>query len=86
MKLYLRLLDYLKPYKGQIYWAFFSMLILSLANILLIPLIGKLSEAIGNRDFALLNLVVIGAVLIYFLRGLSMYGQDILWPMPATGW
>jgi len=78
MKLYLRLLDYLKPYKGQIYWAFFSMLILSLANILLIPLIGKLSEAIGNRDFALLNLVVIGAVLIYFLRGLSMYGQGYL--------
>lgn len=78
MKLYLRLLDYLKPYKRQIVWAFISMLLLSLANILLIPLIGKLSETIGNRDFGLLNLVVGGAVLIYFLRGLSMYGQGYL--------
>ncbi|MBI5699424.1 ABC transporter ATP-binding protein [Candidatus Saganbacteria bacterium] len=78
MKLYLRLLEYLKPYKIQIFWAALSMLILSVANILLIPLIGKLSEAIGNRDFGLLNLVVIGAVSIYFLRGLSMYGQGYL--------
>ncbi|MFA4905260.1 MAG: ABC transporter ATP-binding protein [Candidatus Margulisiibacteriota bacterium] len=78
MKLYLRLLEYLKPYKSQIFWAALCMLILSVANILLIPLIGKLSEAIGNRDFGLLNLVVIGAVSIYFLRGLSMYGQGYL--------
>ncbi len=78
MKLYRRLLSYLKPYRRQIIGAILCMVIVSITNILLIPLIGKLSEAIGSRNFSLLNMVVLGAVALYFFRGVATYGQGYL--------
>ena len=78
MKLYYRLMSYLKSYKSQIAGAMLCMLIVSAANVLLIPLIGKLSEAIGAKSFAILNLVIFAAVALYFLRGLATYGQGYL--------
>ena len=71
-------MSYLKPYKSQIAGAMLCMLIVSAANILLIPLIGKLSEAIGTKSFTLLNLVIFAAIALYFLRGLATYGQGYL--------
>lgn len=78
MKLYLRLIAYLRPYRRQIAGAMLCMLIFSLCNILLVPLIGKLSSAIGDKNFTLLNLVILGGLLLSFLRGLSHYGQGYL--------
>ncbi len=78
MKLYLRILNYLKPYSLHIVGAFICMLVVAGTNILLIPLVSKLSEAIGGKNFFLLNLVVIGAVLLYFIKGLFTYGQTYL--------
>lgn len=66
------------PYKKQITGAFICMIIMSLANILLIPLIGKLSEAVGAKSFVMLNIVVLAAIGLYFLRGLATYGQGYL--------
>ncbi|KAF0132905.1 MAG: ATP-binding cassette subfamily B bacterial MsbA [Candidatus Saganbacteria bacterium] len=73
-----RLIAYLMPYKKQITGAFICMIIMSLANILLIPLIGKLSEAVGAKSFVMLNIVVLAAIGLYFLRGLATYGQGYL--------
>ena len=69
---------YLSPYRKQIIGAMFCMLIFSFCNILLVPIISQLSQAIGEKKFLLLNLVVGGAVLVSFLRGLTSYGQGYL--------
>ena len=71
-------MSYLKPYKSQILGALVCMLIVSAANVLLIPLVGKLSEAISAKSFTILNLVIFAAVALYFLRGLATYGQGYL--------
>ncbi|MFA4967892.1 MAG: ABC transporter transmembrane domain-containing protein, partial [Candidatus Margulisiibacteriota bacterium] len=78
MRLYSRLMSYIKPYKGQVAVAMLCMLIVSAVNILIIPLIGKLSDAIGAKDFTMLNLVILGAVSLYFIRGVATYGQGYL--------
>jgi len=54
------------------------MLLMSLCNVLLIPLVAKLSDGIGSKDFALLNLVILAAIVLYFFRGASIYGQIYL--------
>ena len=71
-------MSYIKPYKGQVAVAMLCMLIVSAVNILIIPLIGKLSDAIGAKDFTMLNLVILGAVSLYFIRGVATYGQGYL--------
>ncbi|MBU0686819.1 MAG: ABC transporter ATP-binding protein/permease [Candidatus Margulisbacteria bacterium] len=78
MKIYLRLLKYLKPYWKQCVGALCCMLLMSLCNVLLIPLVAKLSDGIGSKDFALLNLVILAAIVLYFFRGASIYGQIYL--------
>lgn len=78
MKLYFRLMRYLSPYRRQIIGAMFCMLLFSLCNILLVPIISQLSQAIGDKNYFWLNLVVGGAVLISLLRGITSYGQGYL--------
>lgn len=78
MKIYLRLLKYLKPYWFQIIGAVISMLIVSACNVVIVPLVGRFSEAIGNKDFFLINLAILGAVVAYFIRGLFTYAQIYL--------
>jgi subfamily B ATP-binding cassette protein MsbA len=83
MKTYLRLLKYLKPYWKACFGAAACMLLMSLCNILLIPLVAKLSDSIGQQDFILLNLVVGAAMLLYFFRGAAIYGQIYLMSFSA---
>lgn len=78
MKLFLRLAKYIKPYKKHVAGAFFSMLVFSACNIAIIPLIAQLSDAIAEKDLFHLNLVILAAVGIYFLRGIATYGQGYL--------
>ncbi|NQU17557.1 MAG: ABC transporter ATP-binding protein [Candidatus Saganbacteria bacterium] len=78
MNLFIRLAKYLKPYKKHVAGALFSMIIYSACNIAIIPLIAKLSDAIAQKNLIHLNLVVFGAVGIYFLRGIATYGQGYL--------
>jgi subfamily B ATP-binding cassette protein MsbA len=75
MKTYKRLLKYILPYQNNAWGALACMLIGSLCNVVVIPLVGKLSEAIGKGDLAYLNMVILAAAGVYFLRGLAMYGQ-----------
>ncbi|OGC09151.1 ABC transporter ATP-binding protein [candidate division WOR-1 bacterium RIFOXYC2_FULL_37_10] len=78
MKTFTRLLNYLTPYKKTILGALICMVLFSLCNIAIIPIVAKMSEAIGNKDFSLLNTVAIIALGIYFLRGFATYGQGYL--------
>jgi len=85
MNIYLRLLKYIKPYIFYVIGAFICMLLLSACNILLIPLVGKLFDAIGSKNFFLLNIVALGALGLYFIRGIFMYGQTYLMSFAGQG-
>lgn len=78
MKLYLRVMKYLAPYKKQIAGALLCMLTYSLCNILLVPIIGRLSSIIGAKDFGMLNLVAVGVFCLALVRGTTAYGQGYL--------
>jgi len=78
MDMYFRFLKYLKPYFIQLVGVVICLIMVSLGNVVVIPLVGKLTEAIGAKNFTLLNLVILAAVLAYFIKGIFMYGQVYL--------
>jgi len=75
MKTYFRLLKYARPYLGFLVLGFVCSSILSSTNVAVIPVVGKLSEAIGKGSFSQLNLFVAAAVGLYFLKGIFSFGQ-----------
>ncbi|MCX5726166.1 MAG: ABC transporter ATP-binding protein [Candidatus Saganbacteria bacterium] len=83
MNLYFRLLKYLKPYWLEITGAVVSMFIVSACNVAIIPLVGKFSQAISSKDFFVLNLAILGAVIAYFIKGLFTYAQLYLMSFSA---
>lgn len=78
MKTLLRLFKYINPYKKEVWLAVTCMVIFTLTNIAIIPLVAKISDAIGSKDFTALNLTALLALGIYFLRGIASYGQGYL--------
>lgn len=75
MKLFLRILKYIKPYYGQLGLAAFAMIVFSLCNIAVMPLVSNISKAVGGRDFSKVNILIGMAVGIFFIKGLFQYGQ-----------
>lgn len=75
MKTYFRLLKYAKPYFGLLLTGFLCSVVLSSINVAVIPIVGKLSEAIGKGSFTQLNLFVAAAIGLYFLKGVFSFGQ-----------
>jgi subfamily B ATP-binding cassette protein MsbA len=75
MKTYFRLLKYAKPYFGLLLTGFICSTVLSSVNVAVIPIVGKLSEAIGKGSFTQLNLFVAAAIGLYFLKGIFSFGQ-----------
>lgn len=78
MKTLFRVIRYLNPYKKELFLAIFCMTVFTLLNIAIIPIVGKISEAIGNKDFMSINILALSALGIYFLRGISAYGQGYM--------
>ena len=78
MKPFFRLFSYLRSYKSELSQAVFCMILFTISNITIIPIVGKVSEAIGNKDFGLLNGMALLALVIYFFRGIAAYGQGYL--------
>ena len=78
MKLYLRLLKYIKPMSTNIFAALLCIVLLSACNIALIPIASNLTKAIAEKNFHLLNIIAVAAVIIYFFRSLLSYGQVYL--------
>lgn len=79
MKQYLRLLQYLKPYRLRCVQAIICMILASSAN-LYIPWIIKdmIDKVLAERDMETLNIICIGVIVIFFFRGFVSFWQSYL--------
>lgn len=78
MKLFHRLINYIKPYKKELALALLCMLVFSLCNIAVMPLVSRLSTAVGARDFRSINILIGLTLALFFVKGLFQYGQGYL--------
>ena len=79
MKSYLRLLAYIGPYKKRLAEAFVCIVVAAAANLYL-PWVIKdmIDKVLAARDMEMLNLICVGIVVIFFVRGIFYYGQGYL--------
>ena len=79
MKNYKRLLAYIKPYLKRLGFAIICIIFAAGAN-LYVPWIIKdmIDKVLVDKDFALLNLICIGIVLVFLFRGIFYFGQSYL--------
>ena len=79
MKNYKRLLAYMKPYLKRLGFAIICIIFAAGAN-LYVPWIIKdmIDKVLVDKDFALLNLICIGIVLVFLFRGIFYFGQSYL--------
>ena len=78
-KIYLRLLQYLRPYIPKTLMAVACMILATSAS-LYVPWIVRdvIDGVLVNKDEALLNVITIGIVVVFALRGFFVYGQSYL--------
>jgi subfamily B ATP-binding cassette protein MsbA len=79
MKLYLRIISYVKPYLSRLIIAAICTIFAAGGN-LYIPWIMKdvIDDVLTKGDSQMLNLVVISIVIVFALRGVFYYGQSYL--------
>ncbi len=79
MRLYLRLLKYIKPYVFRVCVAIVCTLLATAAN-LYIPWIIKdvIDDVLATKNMTMLNTIAIGIVVVFLLRGIFFYGQTYL--------
>ena len=78
-KIYLRLLQYLRPYIPKTLMAVACMILATSAS-LYVPWIVRdvIDGVLVNKDKALLNVITVGIVIVFALRGFFVYGQSYL--------
>ena len=79
MKNYKRLLAYIKPYMKRLGVAIICIILAAAAN-LYVPWIIKdmIDKVLADKDMAMLNLIAVGIVVVFFFRGIFYYGQSYL--------
>ncbi len=79
MKIYMRLLQYIKPYIPRMIVAIFCIIMAACAN-LYVPWILRdvIDKVLTTQNTVLLNTIAIGIVIVFFLRGIFFYGQTYL--------
>ena len=79
MNLYLRILNYVKPYK-RILAAALLCTVLAAAGNLYLPWIIKdmVDKVLSEKDSMMLNLIAVSIVFIFIARGIFYYGQNYL--------
>ncbi len=79
MKNYIRLLRYIKPYMNRLIQAIFCIIVAAGANLYL-PWIIKdmIDKVLAEKDMEMLNIISIGIVVTFFIRGVFYYGQSYL--------
>jgi subfamily B ATP-binding cassette protein MsbA len=79
MTIYMRLLQYVKPYISRMIVAIFCIILAASAN-LYVPWILRdvIDKVLTNKDMSLLNTIAIGIVIVFLLRGIFFYGQTYL--------
>lgn len=79
MNLYIRIIHYIKPYLHRLFLAAICTALAAAAN-LYVPWIVRdvIDKVFQNKDSALLNLISLGIIVIFFARGIFYYGQNYL--------
>ena len=79
MKNYIRLMNYIRPYVKHLAFAIVCIVLAAAAN-LYVPWIIKdmIDKVLMERDMAMLNLIAVGIVVVFFFRGVFYYGQSYL--------
>ena len=79
MHLYLRLLAYARPYLPRMIVAMLCTALASLANLCIPKIVGGvIDDVLMAKDLTMLNLIAVGIVVLFLLRGLCFYGQTYL--------
>ncbi len=79
MKNYKRLLQYMRPYLNRLGMAVICIIVAAGANLYL-PWIIKdmIDKVLMEKDMLLLNLICVGIVVVFLIRGIFYYGQSYL--------
>lgn len=79
MSIYLRLLQYVRPYLPRLILGAVCILIVAGTN-LYVPWIIKsvIDEVLSAKDFVMLNTIAVGILVMYVIRGFFFFGQNYL--------
>lgn len=79
MTVYIRLINYIRPYLPRVSAAILCIILAAGAN-LYVPWILKdvIDEVLTAKDMVMLNSIAIGIIVVYLLRGIFFYGQTYL--------
>ena len=79
MTLYIRLLQYAKPYIGKMLLGVFCLLAATACQLFL-PWVIKdvIDQVLIAKDMTMLNLIVVGVLFLFTLRGVFLYCQQYL--------
>ncbi|MCX7781677.1 MAG: ABC transporter ATP-binding protein/permease, partial [Negativicutes bacterium] len=79
MKLYLRLLNYIRPYLPRFAVAVLCIILVAATN-LYVPWIIKdvIDKVLAAKDYAMLNTIAAGIIIVYLFRGVFFFGQTYL--------
>lgn len=79
MKLYLRLLMYVRPYLPRLLLGAVCILVCAGTN-LYVPWIIKsvIDDVLSSKDMAMLNIIAFGILVMYIVRGIFFFGQNYL--------
>lgn len=79
MKNYKRLLQYIRPYLKYLAMAIVCIIVAAGCNLYL-PWIIKdmIDKVLADKDMAMLNMICIGIVVVFLIRGIFFYGQSYL--------
>jgi subfamily B ATP-binding cassette protein MsbA len=78
MKLYGRLLSFLKSYIPQIIGAGLCTVLVTGCTLLIAPLVGHIFKVIEAKDMFWLNLSALGMIGLFLVKGVFAYGQEYL--------
>lgn len=79
MKNYRRLLQYMRPYLKQLFVAIICIIVAAGCNLYL-PWIIKdmIDKVLAEKDMMMLNVICVGIVVVFLVRGIFYYGQSYL--------
>lgn len=79
MKNYKRLLQYMRPYLRQLFLAIVCIIVAAGCNLYL-PWIIKdmIDKVLTDKDMMMLNMICVGIVVVFLIRGIFFYGQSYL--------
>ena len=79
MNLYKRILSYIKPYLHVLFAALVCTMLAAAGNLYL-PWIFRdmIDKVLSAKDAYMLNMISVSIVIIFFLRGIFLYGQNYL--------